>query len=231
MAAAAAESPQNRPDTRLPYFNLGINSGARRSSGRGNGRVQPVTLGSGELLDARRRRFEAEVLQHLDAALRFARWLCRAPGDAEDIVQDAVLRAYRAFDSLRGSDAKSWLLTIVRNCHSTALAQQLRRAHVPLPDEEDAPEHQTMIATIDDPERAAMRLDAARTLQRHLSALADEHREVLVLREFEELDYREIAAVIDVPIGTVMSRLARARAALKARLLKDGWEGESRAVR
>ena len=191
-----------------------------------------MTLRLGEVpMDERRRRFEAQVLPHLDAALSFARWLCRSPGDAEDIVQDAVLRAFRGFDALRGSDAKAWLLAIVRNCHTTALKQQQRRAHVPLPDEEDVRDGLAMIASTADPERDSMRRDAARTLARHLSSLPQEHREVLVLREIEELDYREIAAVTEVPIGTVMSRLARARAALKARLLKDRDEGGAHAMR
>jgi RNA polymerase sigma-70 factor (ECF subfamily) len=182
-------------------------------------------------MDERRRRFEAQVLPHLDAALGFARWLCRSPADAEDIVQDAVLRAFRGFDALRGSDAKAWLLTIVRNCHATALKQQQRRAHVPLPDEEDVRDGPAMISSTADPERDSMRRDAARALERHLSLLPQEHREVLVLREIEELDYRQIAAVTDVPIGTVMSRLARARATLKARLSKERDEGDARAMR
>ncbi len=88
-------------------------------------------------MDDKRARFEGQVLPHLDAAYRFARWLCR-PGEADDVVQDAMLRAYRGFDALRGSDAKAWLLTIVRNCHLTAAKQQQRRAFVPLPEENDA---------------------------------------------------------------------------------------------
>ena len=91
-------------------------------------------------MDDRRRRFEARVLPHLDAAYRFARWLARSPDDADDVVQEAILRAYRGFDALRGSDVKAWLLTIVRNCHSTSLNQQQRRAHVPLPEEHDTPD-------------------------------------------------------------------------------------------
>jgi RNA polymerase sigma-70 factor (ECF subfamily) len=182
-------------------------------------------------MDERRRRFEAEVLPHLDAALRFARWLCRTPGDAEDVVQDAFLRAFRSFDALRGSDARAWLLTIVRNCHATLLEQRQRRVHVPLPDEEDVRDGPALIADTTDPERASMQRDAARTLARHLSCLPQEHREVIVLREIEGLDYREIAAVTEVPIGTVMSRLARARSALRARLSKDRDEGDSRAMR
>jgi RNA polymerase sigma factor (sigma-70 family) len=181
-------------------------------------------------MDERRARFEAEVLPHLDAAYRYARWLSRSPADADDVVQEAMLRAFRGFDSLRGSDVKAWLLTIVRNCHSTALKQQQRRAFVPLPEEHDAADGYAMIATTPDPESASIRRDHEHTLDRLMSTLPEEHREVLVLREIEDMDYREIATVTNVPIGTVMSRLARARAALKARWLQE-IEAEPHAVR
>jgi RNA polymerase sigma-70 factor (ECF subfamily) len=116
---------------------------------------------------------------------------------------------------------KGWLLTIVRNCHSTAAKQQQRRAFVLLPEEHDAQDWQAMIATALDPESASMRRDEQRTVDQLLSTLPEEHREVLLLQEIEEMDYREIATVTNVPIGTVMSRLARARAALKARWVKE----------
>src|ERR1700691_6495092 len=109
-------------------------------------------------MDDKRARCEGQVLPHLDAAYRFARWLCR-PGEADDVVQDAVLRAFRGFDALRGSDAKAWLLTIVRNCHLTALKQQQRRAVVPVPEEHDAQDGHAVIATTPDPESASMRRD------------------------------------------------------------------------
>ena len=181
-------------------------------------------------MDDRRRRFELLVLPHLDAAYRFARWLSRSPSDADDVVQEAVLRAFRGFDALRGSDVKAWLLTIVRNCHLTAVRQQQRRAFVPLPEEHDADDGHALIATTPDPESTSMRRDEQRTLDRLMSELPEEHREVLVLREIEEMDYREIAAVTNVPIGTVMSRLARARTALKARWLQEAGR-EPHAVR
>jgi RNA polymerase sigma factor (sigma-70 family) len=181
-------------------------------------------------MDERRHRFEALVLPHLDAAYRFARWLSRSPSDADDLVQEAVLRAFRGFDALRGSDVQAWLLTIVKNCHLTALKQQQRRAFVPLPEEHDVQDGEAMIATTPDPESTSVRRDERRMLHRLMSALPEEHREVLVLREIEEMDYREIATVTNVPIGTVMSRLARARAALKAVWLKEA-EGEMHAVR
>jgi RNA polymerase sigma-70 factor (ECF subfamily) len=125
---------------------------------------------------------------------------------------------------------KAWLLTIVRNCHFTALKQQQRRAFVPLPEEHDAEDGQAMVATTPDPESSSIRRDEERTLARLMSALPEEHREILVLREIEEMDYREIAAIINIPIGTVMSRLARARSALKVRWLRES-EGGSHAVR
>ena len=181
-------------------------------------------------MDDKRGRFEAEVLPHLNAAYRFARWLAHSPGDADDLVQEAILRAFRGFDALRGSDVKAWLLAIVRNCHSTALKQQQRRALVPLPEEHDARDGYAMVATTPDPESVSIRRDDERTLERLMSALPEEHREVLVLREIEDMDYREIATITNIPIGTVMSRLARARAALKARWLKEA-EGERRGVR
>src|ERR1700688_1614114 len=180
-------------------------------------------------MDDKRARFEAQVLPHLDAAYRFARWLSFSPSDADDVVQEAILRAFRGFDALRGSDVKAWLLTIVKNCHLTALKQQQRRALVPLPEEHDAQDGQALIATTPDPESATISRDEHRTLARLVSGLPDDYREVLILREIEDMDYREIAAVTNVPLGTVMSRLARARAALKKHWLLQ-VEGEPRAV-
>jgi RNA polymerase sigma factor (sigma-70 family) len=181
-------------------------------------------------MDEKRARFEAEVLPHLDAAYRFARWLSHVPGDADDVVQEAILRAFRGFDTLRGSDVKAWLLAIVRNCHATAVKQRLRRGFVPLPEESDAQDGYAMTATTPNPEDASIRRDEQRTLDRLIAALPEEHRMVLMLREIEEMDYRQIALITKVPIGTVMSRLARSRAALKARWLQEA-EGEPRAVR
>jgi RNA polymerase sigma factor (sigma-70 family) len=181
-------------------------------------------------MDEQRARFDAEVLPHLDAAYRFAQWLVRPPGDADDVVQEAILRAFRGFDGLRGSDVKSWLFAIVRNCHLTAVTQRERRQSVPLPDEHDERDGHAMISSAPEPEAESMRRDDERTLGRLMAALPEEQREVLILREIEELDYREIAAVTQVPIGTVMSRLARARAQLKHRWQKE-FEGEPHAVR
>jgi RNA polymerase sigma-70 factor (ECF subfamily) len=181
-------------------------------------------------MEDRRDRFEAQVLPHLDAAYRFARWLSRSPVDADDVLQEAVLRAFRGFDALRGSDVKAWLLTIVKNCHLTALKKQQRRGFVPLPEEHDVQDGHAIISTTPDPESTSIRRDEERTLDRLMSTLPADQREVLMLREIEEMDYRQIATVTNVPIGTVMSRLARAREALKRRWLKEA-EGETHAVR
>ena len=170
------------------------------------------------------------MLPHLDAAYRFARWLCRSPVEADDVVQEALLRAFRGFDTLRGSDVKAWLLTIVRNCHATAFGQQQRRATVPLPEEHEEELRAASIAATPDPESISTAQDEKRTLERLIAALPEEHRTALLLREMEDMSYREIAAVTQVPIGTVMSRLARARAALRVKWLQE-VPGEPRAVR
>jgi RNA polymerase sigma-70 factor (ECF subfamily) len=184
-------------------------------------------------MDTKRSRFEALVLPHLDAAYRLARWLARSPGDADEVVQEAFLRAFRSFETLRSQDARAWLLAIVRNCHLTELDQRRRRAALPLTEEHEAAQVEAAGATAGiaaDPEGASIERDAQRTLERLLTGLAPEHREVLLLRELEEMSYREIAAVTAVPIGTVMSRLARARAALREHWLEES-RGEPRAMR
>src|SRR5215831_7621003 len=177
-------------------------------------------------MDEKRARFQAQVLPHLDAAYRFARWLARSSGDAEDIVQEAFLRAFRGFDGLRGSDVKAWLLTIVRNCHATALRQRERHAAETLPEEGAA----QPLASEPDPESDSIGRDEQRLLGRLIARLPQEHREALLLRELEDLSYREIAAVTQVPIGTVMSRLARARAALRV-LYQTRHHGADRNLR
>lgn len=155
------------------------------------------------------------MLPHLDAACRLSRWLMRSAADADDIVQEALLRAYRGFDALRGEEAKAWLLVIVRNCCHSALQRQRRRPLEPLPEESASQDAYAMIASDPGPEEAAMAADERSVLATLLFALPADQREVLVLKEIEDLSYREIAGVIDAPIGTVMSRLARARAALR----------------
>ncbi len=171
------------------------------------------------LTNDKRRRFEAHAVPHLDAAYNLARWLSRSPADADDIVQEAMLRAYRAFDGFRGGDAKPWLLAIVRNCFFTAV--QGRRRHVPLPDNHDSDDGSAFIDEAPNPEQLAMRSNSSRKLNLLIAALPPDFREVLVLREMEDLSYRDIARITGAPVGTVMSRLARARALLKEQWLKD----------
>lgn len=165
-------------------------------------------------MNSRRAHFEAKVLPHLDAAYRYALGLSRSSADADDLVQDAVLRAYRGFDALRG-EPKPWLLSIVRNCFFTSRQRHSRAGTVSLSDEKHASLLEHLQATAASPEDEAIRADQRNNLDSLLAKLAEEHREVLVLREAEDLSYREIADIAGLPIGTVMSRLARARQALK----------------
>jgi RNA polymerase sigma-70 factor (ECF subfamily) len=172
-------------------------------------------------MDDKRRRFEAQALPHLDAAYNLARWLARSPADADDIVQDAMMRAFRAFDGFRGGDVKPWLLTIVRNCFFTAAGQARQKASVPLPGEDQEGGNAAFIDCAPDPELAALRGDQNRKLNTIIATLPQEFREVLILREMEDLSYQEIAQITETPIGTVMSRLARARALLREKWLRE----------
>jgi len=171
------------------------------------------------MTDDRRRRFEAQALPHLDAAYNLARWLTRSPADAEDLVQETMLLAYRSFDNVRGTQIRAWLLTILRNCHISAHRKAPPARLVPLPEENpEAPSGLVLIAEGPDPEGAAIGAEEGRQLSRWLAQLPEEFREVLVLRELEECSYREIAEIMGVPIGTVMSRLSRARRQLQQAL-------------
>ncbi len=166
-------------------------------------------------MDTRQIEFEALAIPHLDAAYSLARWLSRSPTDADDIVQEAMLRAFRAFDTVRGDTVRPWLMAIVRNCvHDHRV--KLRRY---------APTSKAMFEALafdgPSPEAEAEGASERRRLDRMLAILPDDYREVLVLREIEDLSYRQISDAIGVPMGTVMSRLARARA-----LLKDKWLAE-----
>jgi RNA polymerase sigma-70 factor (ECF subfamily) len=166
-------------------------------------------------MNDKRLRFEALAMPHLDAAYNLARWLTRNPAEADDIVQDAMLRAFRAFDGFRGDAAKPWLLAIVRNCHLNMVGQKKRQAAVPLPENDNFADADPT------PEGRVMAADDGRRLNAALAKLPEEFREVVVLRELEEMSYREIADVTGAPIGTVMSRLARGRALLRVELAGD----------
>ena len=157
------------------------------------------------------RRFESLVLPHLDAAYNLARWLARDPHDAEDGVQEACVRAMRYVDSLRGADARPWFLTIVRRAFYDWLERNRPADALSDPGAAEA----LGDGGGGDPERLMARQDTAIALSEAVAALPLQYREVLVLRELEELSYKEIARVAAIPVGTVMSRLARARALLQ----------------
>lgn len=167
--------------------------------------------------DDGRRRFELLAMPHLDAAYNLARWLTGNGADASDVVQDAYLRAFRYFGAYRGGDMRVWLLTIVRNSFATWVRQNRSARLVFSPDTaaEDEAAEPLWTAAARDPEAALIAAIDAATLDRLMAQLPAEHREVLVLRELEDLSYRDIAEVTGVPVGTVMSRLSRARLALR----------------
>jgi len=157
------------------------------------------------------RDFEQTVLPHLDAAYNLARWLTRNDQDAEDVVQEACLRALKFYSGFQGGDGRAWLLAIVRNTGYTWLQKhRVREQALPLEETHDL---------IPDggcgPEELALRSVDKEILRQAVEALPIENREVIVLRELEGLSYKEIATIADLPIGTVMSRLARGRQRLQ----------------
>ncbi len=160
-------------------------------------------------------RFEQCIMPHMDAAHNLARWLVGNDADAQDVVQEAFLRAFKFFDGFRGGDGRSWLLRIVRNSFYNWLRQrQQAELHAPLDEQVhgiagDAPA----------PDVALLEKADRELLQQSIAALPLEFREVLVLRELEGLSYKEIAEVAEAPMGTVMSRLARAREQLRQALV------------
>jgi RNA polymerase sigma-70 factor, ECF subfamily len=165
-----------------------------------------------ETVDAAK--FEQVVLPHLDSAFNLARWIVRNRGDAEDVAQEAMLRAYRFFGTFHGGDPRAWLLQIVRNTSYTWLQK-----HKPadLAEEFDERVHGEEVARAN-PEALAIAASDRKRLHAALENLAPRQREVLVLRELEGCSYKEIATITQIPIGTVMSALARARIQLQAAL-------------
>jgi len=171
--------------------------------------------------------FEEAVMPHLDAAYNLARWLTKNEADAQDMVQEAYLRALRFFGGFRGTEARAWLLTIVRNTCYTWLRRNRSPElscefdEVVLARESEGP----------DPEMEQVMKARAQLVTEATEKLPIEFREVVVLRELEELSYKEIAVVLGVPIGTVMSRLARARKRLLVSLAGERVSNSSKGTR
>jgi len=170
--------------------------------------------------DSRRARFEQAVLPHLDAAYDLARWLTRNDHDAEDVVQTASLRALQFFDGFHGTNARAWLLTIVRNSFYSWLQQRNRGHEIADPFDEEI--HSSVEAGVPAPEADLLRHADRRALRLGFESLPLPYREVMVLRELEGLSYKEIAEIAGIPMGTVMSRLARARRHLQDFLIAHG---------
>jgi RNA polymerase sigma factor (sigma-70 family) len=160
-------------------------------------------------------RFQREIVPHLDAAYNFARFLSRNADAAQDIVQEAFLRAYRGFDGYQGGDARAWIFTIVRNCYHNWLIDHRRKARIEVdvyrPDDAEGFSIDDVPSDEDTPETTLLRRAESSAVRSVLDKLPRPLREMLVLRELEGLSYRQIAETIAMPIGTVMSLLARAR--------------------
>lgn len=176
------------------------------------------TAASATVSDGTSKRFQTIIVPHLDSAYNFARFLCRDPDAASDIVQEAFLRAFRSFEGYHGGDPRAWMFAIIRNCYRAWHVEGRRRAHFEMPlgdggegGDTEQPGFQ-VASEADTPEMATIQQSEAARVRRVIAGLAEPLREVLVLRELEDLSYKQISGIIDAPIGTVMSRLARARA-------------------
>ncbi|MGV2291456.1 RNA polymerase sigma factor [Trinickia sp. YCB016] len=162
------------------------------------------------------------ALPHLDAAYNLARWLCGNANDADDVVQEAYLRAFRFFDNFRGDSMRPWLFAIVRRTWYTewrrrASSHEVQAFEDAEPGDESADEtFEGWSRSIEDPQTVLIRDEDVRLVHAALEKLPVEFREVLILRELEDMSYRDIAAIADLPVGTVMSRLARGRRKLAA---------------
>ena len=173
-----------------------------------------------------RSRFDLAIMPHLGAGYNLARWLTRSEEDAEDVVQEACLRAFASFGGYRGGDARAWLLRIVRNTAYTWLRRnRMQEPALSFDEELHAPPCDDL-----NPETVVLRDIDAHLLRQAMEALPVEFREVMVLREMEGLSYKEIADIAAVPLGTVMSRLARARKRLVHSLGEQSAEGNERGL-
>jgi RNA polymerase sigma-70 factor (ECF subfamily) len=168
--------------------------------------------------EERRRRFELLVLPHLDSGLNLARWLTHDDHDAQDVVQEAIVRAIRFIDGFRGDNARAWLLQIVRNTCFSWLKEN-RPAELMAFDDADGVLDEIAAPAADEPPSIAMRNADRQRINAAIASLPVVYREVLLLRELEDFSYKEIARIVDIPMGTVMSRLARARGLLHQALL------------
>ena len=179
------------------------------------------------------RRFEQIVMPHLDSAYNLARWLTRSDADAKDVVQESCLRAFKYFDGFDGQYANAWLLKIVRNtCHTWLRQNHPAEEAVALEDNlEEVDRNETSMQVSASglgrsPESLLIEGRDAQRLDALIGRLPPAYREVVILRELEEMSYREIADIVGVPIGTVMSRLARGRQMLQTALRKHGYGSE-----
>jgi RNA polymerase sigma-70 factor (ECF subfamily) len=177
----------------------------------------------------RAERFKTLALPHLDAAYTLARYLLRSASDADDAVQECYLRAFRHFDTFRGGPVKPWLFAILRNvCHASRSGGRLVFTGEGMPEGQGGAQVLPIWHEHDDtPEQEMLRRQDSDAMRRLIGELPAEFREVIVLREINELSYRDIAAVIEAPIGTVMSRLARARGLLREAWISADGEGQS----
>jgi RNA polymerase sigma-70 factor (ECF subfamily) len=170
---------------------------------------------------SRTARFEDTVMPHLDAAYNLARWITRDAQDAQDVVQEASLRAFRFFDGMRGADPRPWLLAIVRNTAYTWLEKNRPGETIAFDEMDEAHLHvvrEHSPYSEPNPEIILLNDATASLVNRALEELPVGYREVVVMRELEELSYKEIAAIAGIPVGTVMSRLARGRELLRRSL-------------
>jgi RNA polymerase sigma-70 factor (ECF subfamily) len=180
-------------------------------------RKDPAAAG-GPLTPDEVARFRRTFLPHMDAAYGFARYLCRDTTVAEDLVQDAYLRAYQSFAGYRGGDAKAWLFAILRSCFLTWVRAQRAWSEVTTPEAVETAARNAP-APVDTPEDALVRAADVTDVRAAIEALPDAFRETLVLRELNEMSYRDVAELTGAPIGTVMSRLARGRQLLAQALI------------
>lgn len=189
------------------------------------------SAGGFRVTDKRRTEFELSILPHLGAAYGLARWLLRHPQDAEDAVQDSMLKAFNAFDSWSGGDGAAWLLAIVRNTCLTRLERRSAQSKVVVLHEVMQTLELSRHPALPQPpvlqDQAMIAEEECRRVHAAIAALPLQFREVLVLREFHELSYREIADIVATPVGTVMSRLSRARERMKALLSQEAAADES----